>query len=100
MKTTDWTDVEIQNKLKELLKNDPDGLLVEFTKVDGDVRRMICTLNPTMIPQPIVTDSDEPKRIKSKNDDVCIVYDIENEGWRSFRYDSIMVVETKNGEIV
>jgi hypothetical protein len=30
---------------------------------------------------------------KSKSDDVLAVFDIENDGWRSFRWDSIKTIQ-------
>lgn len=56
-----------------------------FKKKDGEKRTMKCTLNSDLVPQ---TDK-KTERVKEINEDVCPVYDIEKQGWRSFRYDSI-----------
>jgi WYL_2, Sm-like SH3 beta-barrel fold len=64
--------------------------LVTFIKVDGDKRIMKCTLNEKYIPQA------EPKktdRVKKENPDVLAVWDLEKEGWRSFRLDTIIEIE-------
>ena len=59
---------------------------VEFTKVNGDLRKMKCTKNFDSIPSekhPI------GKSVKVYNEEIIRVYDIEADGWRSFRADSI-----------
>lgn len=63
---------------------------VVFTKKDGTERRMLCTLNESLVP---VVESAEPKREKKVNDDVMAVYDLEAKSWRSFRWESIKSVE-------
>jgi hypothetical protein len=49
---------------------------------------MLCTLNPDLLPAQ--TDIEETVQKKTPNPDVLAVWDIENAGWRSFRYDSII----------
>jgi hypothetical protein len=59
---------------------------VIFRKVDGTERTMICTLNESAI-----DNGDTAKReVKSRNDNVLAVWDVENKGWRSFRIDSVI----------
>jgi hypothetical protein len=73
--TTEETKEFIWNKLNE-------GVIsVLFTKKDGTERLMECTLHEDYVP--------EIKGTKAINPDVIAVYDIEAEGWRSFRWDSI-----------
>lgn len=71
-----------------------------FTKKDGTDREMICTTNSDLIPSaPIVESTDaEPKKEKKVNEDVMPVYDLEAQGWRSFRWDSIKEVKITIGE--
>jgi len=62
---------------------------VEFTKKNGEVRNMHCTLNESLIP-----DEDKPKTDsapRKQNTEVIRVYDTTNSGWRSFRVDSVMI---------
>lgn len=61
---------------------------VTFTKKDGTERVMKCTLDDQLIPQPELP-LEENKKEKKINPDVQAVWDIENEGWRSFRWDSV-----------
>ena len=71
-------------RLKNLLAQ--GRAIVKFTKLDGTVREMDCTLNENYIPK----ESNETKRVKAKNDEVLAVYDVVKAGWRSFRLDSII----------
>ena len=59
---------------------------VVFTKSDGTERKMLCTLQESTIPaaEPKKTD-----RIKKENDNALAVWDLEANGWRSFRFDSV-----------
>ena len=59
---------------------------VTFTKINGDERIMYCTLNESMIPSDITS---ETTRSKTENPAVQPVYDVNAPGWRSFRWDSI-----------
>jgi hypothetical protein len=69
--------------LLEMLTN--DVVNVEFTKKDGTVRNMKCTLNVNYIP--IVK---QPKESGIKHsDEAQRVFDVEKNDWRSFRWDSI-----------
>jgi hypothetical protein len=58
---------------------------VEFTKVDGTHRSMLCTKNFHEIPIesiPVGTN-------KKLNENILRVYDLEKQAWRSIRLDSI-----------
>lgn len=79
-----------KNDLNENLKN---GIVqVTFTKVDGSTRVMNCTLSENKIPQNDSTSANTRK----KNDNVCAVWDVDVNGWRSFRYDSVQNIEVVN----
>jgi len=58
---------------------------ITFTKKDGSDRIMKCTLMESKIPTEKMPKGTE----KAKSDEVVPVFDIENDGWRSFRWDSI-----------
>jgi hypothetical protein len=59
---------------------------VKFTKQDGTVREMMCTLKSDIaIPHEKKTD-----RVKQMSEDVLAVWDCEKNAWRSFRFDSII----------
>ena len=74
----------IRDKLKTLINE--NHVEITFVKKDGTDRTMICTTKPSSIPeekQPI-----GESKVK-ENTDILRVYDLENEGWRSFRVDSV-----------
>lgn len=65
---------------------------VEFTKVDGTVRKMQCTLMKDKIP-PATKDPISQEKVRTVNENVVAVWDIEKEGWRSFRLDSVISMQ-------
>ena len=67
--------------LKNLLKT--NVMVVTFTKSNGEKRIMNCTLQENFLPE---YNSDSTRK---KNDNVLSVWDIDNSGWRSFRFDSV-----------
>ena len=77
-------------------QSDVRGLLslgkveVVFKKKDGTTRVMNCSLSKEFVPEQLEMALDEGKKIV--NPDVQAVYDIEAEGWRSFRWDSVQTV--------
>lgn len=59
---------------------------VKFTKVNGDSRTMRCTLNASVsnIPEVPLSESAGPV-----NPDVVKVWDVDANGWRSFKVESV-----------
>lgn len=63
---------------------------VTFTKKDGSERKMTCTLNQAFIPEDslpkgtveVTEAEDEPEYVR--------VYATDVQGWRSFRFDSVL----------
>jgi len=62
---------------------------ITFIKKDGSERLMWCTLSESKIPSEFAPKGSE----KEKSDEVLPVFDVENDGWRSFRWDSITNIE-------
>jgi hypothetical protein len=76
-----------QDWLKSVLR---EGVkTVVFEKQDGTERVMKCTLSEDIIP---LLDTTAVKQKKVPSPDVLAVWDTENNGWRSFRWDSIKSV--------
>ena len=74
--------------LKEELKN--GVVTVVFEKADGTERTMRCTLSDLYVPQVLSEyDGQEAKPSRQLNDNVQAVWDIDSNGWRSFRLDSV-----------
>jgi hypothetical protein len=60
--------------------------LVTFTKTNGEERIMKATLIDQYLPVQIDV---EEYVARNKNDEVVACWDVEKEGWRSFRVDSV-----------
>ena len=82
---------EIKQGVTNILKG--DVATVTFTKQDGTLRAMKCTLKGELLPQ--VTVKEETKEVKPRkvNPDVLSVWDVDSIGWRSFRWDSLQKIE-------
>jgi len=61
---------------------------VVFQKLNGEERTMKCTLDPKVLPTPVSSD-EEVNRNRAPNEEVQVVWDVESNGWRSFRVDSV-----------
>lgn len=72
-----------------LLENSP--VEVTFTKKDGTERIMKCTLQEEYLPETVGGE-------RKKNEDSLAVYDLDMEGWRSFRWDSVKRINFTIGE--
>jgi hypothetical protein len=91
-----------REQLSELLHT--GECIVEFTKVDGTVRSMPCTLNEALLPPPPVhiTNTDNPidfpthKREKKVNPDVLNVWCLDKKEWRSFRIANVISAKAKD----
>ena len=69
--------------LRKILRN--EIIDVTFLKKNGSERKMQCTLLSEKIPTDMV-----PKGTnKTQSTETIAVFDVENQGWRSFRWDSI-----------
>jgi hypothetical protein len=61
---------------------------VTFTKVNGDERIMKCTLRGEMIPNAPTQNGELVIEQKAKSNNVA-VWDIEANGWRSFKVENV-----------
>lgn len=84
--TTENQNNSSQNELVQLLLKD-HVLNIVFIKADGSERKMKCTLRPDLLP------ASDSINESVENPDVCRVYDLENEGWRSFRYERLVSID-------
>ena len=87
-------------ELKEILSNTVSTVV--FTKIDGTEREMKCTLLPEYLPTKPVVEGQQlltESLPKAENLSTLAVWDLEINGWRSFRIDSVKSVithETRN----
>lgn len=80
--------------LRELLRERIVG--VTFIKKDGTERVMQATLSENFIPE--ATNSENSATTRKKTDESLAVWDIEAQGWRSFRWDSVKRINFSLGE--
>jgi len=93
--TKDWTDSEwnkFTNWLTGMLKIN-ESVTVTFTKVDGTVRVMNCTLKPELLPVVEVKPLQEGKQPRKESTTSIRVYDLEKNEWRSFTTKNVTKVE-------
>jgi hypothetical protein len=81
-------------ELKQILEN--SVTTVVFTKVNGEQREMKCTLLSEYLPKSDVVGKQllTETLTKEENPSTLRVWDVENNGWRSFRMDSINSVSS------
>ena len=79
-----------RTEIIDILKNNVAQVI--FTKVDGTERTLSCTLKEDVIPKASKEDPLSQKKVREINQEVLPVWDIENNGWRSFRITSIIEV--------
>jgi hypothetical protein len=77
--------IQSKNILISLLKN--EIVEVKFNKVDGTERIMKCTLREDSV---VPYEKTSEGREKKVNENIISVWDLENDGWRSFRFDSVI----------
>jgi len=64
---------------------------VKFKKVNGEERTMKCTLLDSIVPK-IHNTTDKIEKERRDNPDVVAAWDVDKQGWRSFRIDSIIEI--------
>ena len=77
------TEQELNNSLRE------GTLVVTFNKLNGDERVMTCTKKLDLIPE-----DSRPKTEKEPPKGNVNVWDINANGWRSFKYDRVTKIES------
>jgi len=78
---------EYKSVLKESVAN------VEFIKADGSIRKMRCSLRPEDLPPIEASKVDGPT--KKQSTEAIAVWDLDAQGWRSFRLDSVKDFSTE-----
>jgi hypothetical protein len=76
--------------LKELREH---VMEVSFTKVNGDNRIMRCTLRKDLLPPTYIAEETKEKTFHKENPDVIAAWDVQANGWRSFRIDSVSYLQ-------
>lgn len=66
---------------------------INFTKINGEQREMICTLDPKLIPVDKAPKASDDKQVKHLNENVLNVYSLDRNDWRSFRISNVTAAE-------
>jgi hypothetical protein len=66
------------------------SITVDFEKATGELRSMKCTLNQDLGAKYTVKENTTPKK---PNPDVCVVWDVNQSAWRSFRWDRMKRIQ-------
>lgn len=61
---------------------------LQFKKVNGGLRNMMGTLKEELIPEKDRPSADASERVV--NDNIVVLYDLQVEGWRSFRVENLV----------
>lgn len=83
--------IPTKEQLMEMLRN--HVVEVTFLKLDGEERKMPCTLIPSLLPAVTKNEILSQKKVREISDKVVAVWAIESNGFRSFRYDRVTKVE-------
>jgi len=74
---------------------------IRFTKINGEKRTMHCTLQPSLLPPQYATEERlaklEEEHEKHADTGVLAVFDLQNNGWRSFRVDTVEYAQIIDG---
>ena len=83
--------IPTKDELMEMLQK--EIVEVTFLKLDGEERKMPCTLIPSFLPAATKEDPLTQKKVREISNKVVAVWAIESKGFRSFRYDRVKAVK-------
>ena len=72
---------------------------VAFNKVNGERRLMRCTLDSRVIPQNVDYNHLDEQHSRKENKNVIACWDVQANGWRSFRIDSVEYIQEVDGYV-
>ena len=78
----------LQESVRTLLQT--TSITVDFEKANGEFRSMKCTLREDLGAKYTVKENITPKK---PNPDVCVVWDVNQAAWRSFRWDRMKRIQ-------
>ena len=88
--------MEVLKKTKKMLLKhlkEDEFVMVTFTKKDGSERTMKASLHPKTIASYEFKSVQSQNSLNEEDSDEITVWDLENNGWRSFNYESIVKME-------
>jgi hypothetical protein len=66
---------------------------IHFTKVNGEFRKMRCTLRNDLLPSNTDMAHLDEEHKKEPNLSTIVAWDVEKNGWRSFRIDTVQYAQ-------
>ena len=78
----------LQESVRTLLQT--TSITVDFEKANGEFRSMKCTLREDLGAKYTVKENASPKK---PNLDICVVWDVNQAAWRSFRWDRMKRIQ-------
>ena len=88
--------VPTRQELLDLLRD--NIVSITFDKLNGDERTMKCTLIAELLPKADKEDKLSQTKVRNLEDAVFVVWSLEANAWRSFRYDRLKKVEIANAD--
>jgi hypothetical protein len=89
MDELDSVHLDLYNEMMAAL-HEKDCEVIFIKQSTGESRHMICTLREDAIPQATKTDTLSQTKVRTLNNEVIAAWDVEKQGWRSFRVDSVI----------
>ena len=77
----------IKSKIKDIIAD--SKVTIRFIKANGEERILTGTNSPSLVPE---TSWDDPSGARKPNEAVQVIYDLENDGWRSFKWDNLIEI--------
>ena len=66
--------------------------LVTFSKIDGTIRKMPCTLAESLLPPATKADAVSQRKVREISPEVMVVWCTDRQAWRSFRVDNVLEI--------
>ena len=66
--------------------------LVTFSKIDGTIRKMPCTLAESLLPPATKADPASQRKVREISPEVLVVWCTDRQAWRSFRVDNVLEI--------
>ena len=85
-----------RDEIKDILSK--NVATVTFTKQDGTLREMKCTLKGELLPKVEIKEETKEVKPRKPNPDVLSVWAVDDAGWRSFRWERLQKIEYELGE--
>jgi hypothetical protein len=83
----DITDMTREEMITELQQRE---CRVIFTKINGEERNMICTLQEDVLPPAKKDDPLTQKKVRAVNEQTVVAWDVNKSAFRSFRVENVI----------